>query len=288
MLCARGLQLRKFSGIQYLVKRLTLVSNYGIEHYSACDKIMAKITGVLTLICYLSTAFQTSYGLFSVTLTPDLESISVIAGVSTQLQCLTSPSIPAPRVRWFKNGSAPGALPVETTYQSSSSRNETVTLSLLTLVPVKQDDGCIVYCTAQSRGYAANSTRKPSLNVMYPTTKPICSINGYETNASTITVDQGSTFFISCSSESNPAPEYTWTFPGGTIFGQNLTLGTIRKSHEGLFTFEARNTMVPTGGPSVSSTFAHNVFVFVRGAPTNTGIVMTRITFCLFLFIHFI
>lgn len=52
---------------------------------------------------------------------------------------------------------------------------------------------------------------------------------------------------LKCSSSSNPAANYSWTYPGGYVTGSTLTL-QFNRNNTGEFTCQANNTMLSTYG----------------------------------------
>lgn len=54
-------------------------------------------------------------------------------------------------------------------------------------------------------------------------------------------------FSLTCSCYSNPAANYTWTYPGGYLTGSTITL-QLKRNNTGEFICHAKNTMLFDNG----------------------------------------
>ncbi|WAR06355.1 HMCN1-like protein, partial [Mya arenaria] len=166
-------------------------------------------------------------GITTVTLSPGTDPINVIENTQTTLQCRTSGGLPAASVRWFIQGS--GQVQDVTslsanTYQEEDNLN--VTLSTLNYTPLTADQNGQIYCSANNMGVRRNST-KLYINVIISTT-----------------------FTISCTVDSNPAP-YSWQWSPSGGSSQQLGFTNIQRIQGGEYTLQVLNRMAVTGSNSL-------------------------------------
>ncbi|XP_052806675.1 nephrin-like [Mya arenaria] len=192
---------------------------------------------------------QQIVGITTVTLSPGTDPINVIENTQTTLQCRTSGGLPAASVRWFIQGS--GQVQDVTslsanTYQEEDNLN--VTLSTLNYTPLTADQNGQIYCSANNMGVRRNST-KLYINVFYGPDRPLCKTNNFNIT-SVLKVIISTTFTISCTVDSNPAP-YSWQWSPSGGSSQQLGFTNIQRIQGGEYTLQVLNRMAVTGSNSL-------------------------------------
>ncbi|XP_052238399.1 carcinoembryonic antigen-related cell adhesion molecule 5-like [Dreissena polymorpha] len=222
------------------------------------------------------------FGITGVTLSP-ASTVKIIAGSTGTLVCKTSGGLPSATVSWFRRTST-GDVNITSMSESISSKETglSVVTSTLTLRPPKDNNSMwtVPDSTTQTGPSLSITDIQPSRsgqyrllvwNTMTPTVGT--SRNGTGNATFTIVVQyspMAPTFKVSstvvtglvkiiegqdqtfrCESQSNPPASYTWTYPRGTVTGQNLTLSNpLGPSDNGTFSCKAENTLTPTGESS--------------------------------------
>ncbi|XP_072239824.1 cell adhesion molecule CEACAM6-like [Leuresthes tenuis] len=187
--------------------------------------------------------------MFSPADAPKLPSVSVRPseveeGSSVTLTC-SSDANPAAQYTWYKEDRTPlhGA---GGTYNFPS---------------ISSEDKGIYYCECENQFGRINSSL--SLNVQYAPKLPSVSVRPSE-------VEEGSSVTLTCSSDANPAAQYTWykeEEESPKASGQNFTITDVRPEHSGNYSCEAQNTR-----GSQRSTVALTV---VPGAVKSTAAAVT-------------
>ncbi|XP_072240030.1 B-cell receptor CD22-like [Leuresthes tenuis] len=191
--------------------------------------------------------------MFSPADAPKLPSVSVRPseveeGSSVTLTC-SSDANPAAQYTWYKEDRTPlhGA---GGTYNFPS---------------ISSEDEGIYYCECENQFGRINSSSL-SLNVQYAPKLPSVSVRPSE-------VEEGSSVTLTCSSDANPAAQYTWykeEEESPKASGQNFTITDVRPEHSGNYSCEAQNTR-----GSQRSTVALTVVPAPRSCTTSFQIIFS-------------
>ena len=114
-------------------------------------------------------------------------------------------------------------------------------------------------CSSFSSAYSALFLDPARLSVISLTTSAV--VNG------SIEILEGSPVNINCISDSKPAINSStvyWTKNGAVVqYGGRLTIGSVQRSHRGLYSCSATNVMTPSGKQSYPVTSNLNVMLLV-------------------------
>uniref|UniRef100_A0A3P9C8A2 Ig-like domain-containing protein n=1 Tax=Maylandia zebra TaxID=106582 RepID=A0A3P9C8A2_9CICH len=111
--------------------------------------------------------------------------------------------------------------------------NETFTLNI---TPRREDDGAQYWCESKLELRPAGPQRPPVV-----TSEKLPAIVHY-----VITITEGDTLHLNCSSVGNPSPSYTWTLPlnsSPSYSGSVLTIKSVGFEHEGQHICTVSNTV---------------------------------------------
>ncbi|WAQ93957.1 CADM4-like protein [Mya arenaria] len=170
-----------------------------------------------------------------IVLTPKLDPVNVVDGVSSTFSCVTSESRPPATVSWFKGID-------DITAFSNNVTTTFITTSTLTYTPSKEDQGKRIRCEGSNGGTTV--TTSPSVHTMHdPPSRPVFHLGGTtgpRITENSLSVIRGKSTSVACISTGNPEPTYSswngsdqlWTFIANT--------DTTR-------TCLASNTLNPTG-----------------------------------------
>ncbi|XP_063331229.1 intercellular adhesion molecule 1-like [Pelmatolapia mariae] len=121
--------------------------------------------------------------------------------------------------------------------------NETFTLNI---TPSREDDGAQYWCEAKLELGPAGPQRPPVV-----TSEKLPAIVHYgpelmePRNPDVITITEGDTLHLNCSSVGNPSPSYTWTLPtdSPSYSGSVLTIKSAGFEHKGQYICTVSNTV---------------------------------------------
>ncbi|XP_067355808.1 carcinoembryonic antigen-related cell adhesion molecule 5-like [Channa argus] len=163
--------------------------------------------------------------------TPKLPSVSVspsaeiVEGSSVTLTC-SSDANPAANYTWYKNK---GNLNVQPLNHEPN----------LVFVSIQSSDSGQYYCEAENK-LGRNKSEDINLNVKYAPKLPSVSVSP------SAEIAEGSSVTLTCSSDANPAANYTWykeNEDSPKASGQIFTIPDIRPEHSGNYSCEAQNTI---------------------------------------------
>ncbi|XP_052806732.1 hemicentin-1-like [Mya arenaria] len=201
-------------------------------------------------------------GIKSVTLTPNITSISVIENAQQQFTCVTSVSRPEAVVKWYINDQEVTSGIVQVTSQDA-------TTSTLSYTPEQLHQDRKITCRGSNGGQDVISTNRPTLDILYGPSVPTCTFDGYAM-PSLIKVREGWDFRLNCNSDGNPLPTISWSHPGDGP-SSPLVLSNAQRTHDGIFNISARSYLVPsfqhTANLSNSAIIAVQVF-YPPGSPS--------------------
>ncbi|XP_052809991.1 hemicentin-1-like isoform X2 [Mya arenaria] len=194
-----------------------------------------------------------------IVLTPKLDPVNVVDGVSSTFSCVTSESRPPATVSWFKGID-------DITAFSNNVTTTFITTSTLTYTPSKEDQGKRIRCEGSNGGTTVTTSVRPLANIQFGPSIP-CDYAGTDAPP-TIMIREGWNFSLNCTSSGNPKPSLTWTHPGP---GPNspLALSNIQKSHNGTFTVTSSNTLAPSGEAHVPKSNSSSYIVLVMYPPAS-------------------
>ncbi|XP_052803569.1 hemicentin-2-like isoform X4 [Mya arenaria] len=194
----------------------------------------------------------------SVTLTPKKDPISVIENVPELFRCVTSTCRPAASVTWIL-----GSTQLTSGIESITSQD--VTTSTLNYTSQKKHQDMQIHCQGSNGGQLRKSDDRPRLNVLYGPRQLVCRFGG-SSLLSAVAVREGQEFSLNCSSDGNPPPSFSWTHPGDGP-SSSLFIGSINRTHAGIFRIIARNNLIPSNQQAVNLSRDINVTVDVQCAP---------------------
>ncbi|KAL7403652.1 hypothetical protein ABVT39_003380 [Epinephelus coioides] len=187
----------------------------------------------------ISCAFKGHEDSHSVSLyAPKLPSVSVspsaeiVEGSSVTLTC-SSDANPAAKYTWYKNGN-PGLPPSKQTQIVQSSRNQ----SKLIFSSVQPSDSGEYNCTAENK-VGRTTSKLIFIDVKYAPKLPSVSVSP------SAEIVEGSSVTLTCSSDANPAANYTWykeNEDSPKASGQIFTISNVIAEHSGNYYCEAQNT----------------------------------------------
>ncbi|XP_029905579.1 B-cell receptor CD22-like [Myripristis murdjan] len=167
--------------------------------------------------------------LIDVQYAPNVSSVSVwpsgeiVEGSSVNLTC-SSDANPAATYTWYKKKRNPSQKPFRTGPQ-------------LDFVSIQSSDSGEFYCTAQNE-LGGKRSDYISIDVKYAPKVPSVSMSPSGE------IVEGSSVTLTCSSDANPAANYTWYKKNGTspkALGQTFTITNITSEHSGEYYCEAQN-----------------------------------------------
>ncbi|XP_076583699.1 sialoadhesin-like [Chaetodon auriga] len=145
----------------------------------------------------------------------------IMEGRSVTLSC-SSDANPAANYTWYKENVNVKALSEEAQFVFRS---------------IQSSDSGEYYCTAENE-LGRRTSQHISINVTYAPKLPSVSVSPSGE------IVEGSSVTLSCSSDANPAANYTWykeNEDAPTASGQNFTIMNIRAEHSGNYSCEAQN-----------------------------------------------
>ncbi|XP_039890844.1 hemicentin-2-like isoform X3 [Simochromis diagramma] len=144
-------------------------------------------------------------------------------------------------VTFYRGNAALGHL--QSNSEQKKPVNETFTLNI---TPSREDDGAQYWCEAELELGPAGPQRPP---VVTSEKLPALVHYGPELkeppNPDVITITEGDTLHLNCSSVGNPSPSCTWTRPTNSpsYSGSVLTIKSVGFEHEGQYICTVRNTV---------------------------------------------
>lgn len=100
-------------------------------------------------------------------------------------------------------------------------------------------------------------------NISDPPNIPSFSVNDVDA-LETIKIIEGRNKTLKCLTSSEPAPySYTWTYPGGTSIGENMTITNVERRRSGTHTCEVENFMDETVGQSIIGKNSNSILLDV-------------------------
>ncbi|XP_025764051.1 carcinoembryonic antigen-related cell adhesion molecule 20 isoform X2 [Oreochromis niloticus] len=144
-------------------------------------------------------------------------------------------------VTFYRGNTALGHL--QSNSEQKKPVNETFTLNI---TPSREGDGAQYWCEAKLELGPAGSQRPPVV-----TSEKLPAIVHYgpelkePPNPDVITITEGDTLHLNCSSVGNPSPSYTWTLPTNSpsYSGSVLTIKSVGFEHEGQYICTVSNTV---------------------------------------------
>ncbi|KAH3826104.1 hypothetical protein DPMN_127997 [Dreissena polymorpha] len=206
-------------------------------------------------------------------MSPNVDPVSLTANQSAQFTCTSDFGRPTPSVYWFIDDTTNKESVINITILSViTTVSENATISTLTFMPLKTYHNLRLYCSGNNGGPTVSSTLKPLLNILFGPTHPEFNYNGSIVTGS-LAVSSGKSFPLTCKSNGNPHPSFTWTYPGGTATGENLVISRMDQQHDGKYTCSSRNTMTPSMGSIRSETTYSSISVQVNVPITHVEMV---------------
>ncbi|XP_045887266.1 hemicentin-1-like [Micropterus dolomieu] len=215
---------------------------------------------------------NTSTEFIDVQYAPKLPSVSVspsaeiVEGSSVTLTC-SSDANPAAKYTWYKENGNPNLHPL-------SKESQFVFSS------VQSSDSGEYYCAAVNK-IGKKTSGLVSINVKYAPKLPSVSVSP------SAEIVEGSSVTLTCSSDANPAANYTWykeNEDSPKASGQNFTITDLRAEHSGNYYCEAQNRR------GRHNSTLHLTVVAGAGkltvATTITVVLLVIISLCLFLWIR--
>uniref|UniRef100_A0A671TGX3 B-cell receptor CD22 n=1 Tax=Sparus aurata TaxID=8175 RepID=A0A671TGX3_SPAAU len=153
-----------------------------------------------------------------VTVSPSAE---IVEGSSVTLTC-SSDANPAAKYTWYKKNGDPDLHPLSKEPQ-------------LVFSSIQSSDSGEYYCTAENE-LGSRTSEYISINVKYPPKLPSVSVSP--------SAEIGSSVTLTCSSDANPAANYTWykeNEDSPKASGQIFTITDFRAEHSGNYSCEAQN-----------------------------------------------
>ncbi|XP_026159974.1 hemicentin-2-like isoform X2 [Mastacembelus armatus] len=157
--------------------------------------------------------------LLSVSVSPSAE---IVEGSSVTLTC-SSDANPAANYTWYKKNGNPSLQPASKQFNFSS---------------IQSSDSGEYYCTAEN-DLGRRTSGSIFINVTYPPKLLSVSVSP------SAEIVEGSSVTLTCSSDANPAANYTWykeNEESPKASGQIFTITDIRPEHSGKYYCEAQNT----------------------------------------------
>ncbi|XP_039469742.1 vascular cell adhesion protein 1-like isoform X2 [Oreochromis aureus] len=159
------------------------------------------------------------------------------------LQCSVQNVAPVQNltVTFYRGNTALGHL--QSNSEEKKPVNETFTLNIASS---REDDGAQYWCEAKLELGPAGPQRPPVV-----TSEKLPAIVHYgpelkePPNPDVITITEGDTLHLNCSSVGNPSPSYTWTLPtnSSSYSGSVLTIKSVGFEHEGQYICTVSNTV---------------------------------------------
>ncbi|XP_030284207.1 B-cell receptor CD22-like [Sparus aurata] len=156
----------------------------------------------------------------SVSVSPSAE---IVEGSSVTLTC-SSDANPAAKYTWYKNKGDPELHPLSKDPQ-------------LVFSSIQSSDSGEYYCTAENE-LGRRTSEYISINVTYAPKLPSVSVSP------SAEIVEGSSVTLTCSSDANPAANYTWykkNEDSPKASGQIFTITDFRAEHSGNYSCEAQN-----------------------------------------------
>ncbi|XP_019211246.1 vascular cell adhesion protein 1 isoform X2 [Oreochromis niloticus] len=234
-------------GLEHAVGKVT---GHGTTMLWTVDKLTVWDT---SLICYYNTdAGDQCSSILDITTYQPPESVSIsfvnhtgmmFENQQYTLQCSVQNVAPVQSltVTFYRGNTALGHL------QSNSEKkkpvNDTFTLNI---TPSREDDGAQYWCETKLELGPAGPQRPPVV-----TSEKLPAIVHYgpelkePPNPDVITITEGDTLHLNCSSVGNPSPSYTWTLPtnSSSYSGSVLTIKSVGFEHEGQYICTVSNTV---------------------------------------------
>ncbi|WAR06451.1 HMCN2-like protein, partial [Mya arenaria] len=208
--------------------------------YTCVDMNSSQVSGI-----------QITYAvdITSVTLTPKKDPISVIENVPQLFRCVTSTCRPAASVTWIL-----GSTQLTSGIESITSQD--VTTSTLNYTSQKKHQDMQIHCQDGPR-------------------QLVCRFGG-SSLLSAVAVREGQEFSLNCSSDGNPPPSFSWTHPGDGP-SSSLFIGSINRTHAGIFRIIARNNLIPSNQQAVNLSRDINVTVDVQYEAKVTNFTLSNV-----------
>ncbi|XP_067355806.1 B-cell receptor CD22-like [Channa argus] len=169
---------------------------------------------------YISIDVKHAPQLPSVSVSPSAE---IVEGSSVTLTC-SSDANPAANYTWYKENGNPDL--------------QLISKQQLVFSSIRSSDAGHYYCTAENK-LGRRTSENLSINVQYAPKPPSVSVSPSDE------IVKGSSVNLTCSSDANPAANYTWykeNEDSPKASGQNFTISDIRPEHSGNYYCEAQNT----------------------------------------------
>ncbi|KAH3735588.1 hypothetical protein DPMN_042124, partial [Dreissena polymorpha] len=165
--------------------------------------------------------------------------IMITRGSTLSITCLSTSNPSSPNYRW--------TVPDSTTQTGPS-------LSITDIQPSRSGQYRLLVWNTMTPtvGTSRNGTGNATFTIVvqYSPMAPTFKVSSTVVTG-LVKIIEGQDQTFRCESQSNPPASYTWTYPRGTVTGQNLTLSNpLGPSDNGTFSCKAENTLTPTGESS--------------------------------------
>ncbi|XP_049428399.1 sialoadhesin-like [Epinephelus fuscoguttatus] len=187
----------------------------------------------------------------------------------------SSDANPAATYTWYKKNRNPGLSPSKQTRNIQSFRNQLK----LVLRSIRSSDSGQYFCTAENTVGKASS-QSIFINVKYAPKLPSVSVSP------SAEIVEGSSVTLTCSSDANPAANYTWykeDEDSPKASGQIFTISNVTAEHSGNYYCEAQNTRGRHNSTSHLAVVAGSWILIT--AATVSAVVLAIILISVFLWI---
>ncbi|KAJ8319583.1 hypothetical protein KUTeg_002866 [Tegillarca granosa] len=175
------------------------------------------------------------------------QQITVTAGQSKSITCVTGASRPAPHILWYIGMTNMTSSSTETQLPS---QELFYARSILTFIPTKSQNGLQINCKAYNiDNNMVELTTKRILNIQYVPGKVILSPSSLD-NIVNETYQLGP---IKCSATCEPPCNYKWIRPyQDVIQGDTMTISSIQRTQRGTYKCQAYNTVGTQNSSDIS------------------------------------
>ncbi|KAH3811415.1 hypothetical protein DPMN_139825 [Dreissena polymorpha] len=206
-----------------------------------------------------------------VTLTPGIQTISVLQDVATSvIKCISSEGHPTPSITWYldRKTISNDTNHVDITSRSSSETTGGVTTSTLAITPTVEDHGSTIYCNV-SNGYGQIiSNRRINLDVLVFPSRPTVQHKSVIIS-DTITVILNSTVSLECNSSGNPKPNISWILSNRSVINNTAIEVTLdNRVNTDVITCRATSALQPTYGAIIPTYNTTDLLINILYSPS--------------------